>query len=162
MNFTSVKQTLSELQFLLNQISEEDFSKPIEYLSNASIGEHTRHIIELFQCAINSYEIGLLNYDNRERNLLIQTNPSYAIEKIDEICNCIEKENKELILESVFFDEISRINTNYFREVIYNLEHCIHHQALIKVAVFQFDYLCVNENFGVAPSTIVYRNQCAQ
>lgn len=162
MNFTLVKQTLSELQHLLNQISEEDFSKPIQYLSNASIGEHTRHIIELFQCVLNSYEIGLLNYDNRERNLFIQTNPSFAIEKIDEICNGIEKENKELILESNFFDEISRINTNYFREVIYNLEHCIHHQALIKVAVFEFEYLNVNENFGVAPSTIVYRNQCAQ
>lgn len=162
MNFTSVKQTLFELQHLLNQISEDDYSKPIEYLSNASIGEHTRHIIELFQCAINSYEIGQLNYDNRERNLLIQTNPSFAIEKIDEICNTIEKENKEINLESVFFDEVSHIKTNYFREVIYNLEHCIHHQALIKVAVFQFEYLNVNANFGVAPSTIVYRNKCAQ
>jgi hypothetical protein len=162
MNFTSVKQTLFELQHLLNQISEDDYSKPIEYLSNASIGEHTRHIIELFQCAINSYEVGELNYDNRNRNLLIQTSPTYAIEKIDEICTTIEKENKDIILESVFFEEVSRINTNYFREVIYNLEHCIHHQALIKVAVFQFEYLVINENFGVAPSTIVFRNQCAQ
>lgn len=162
MNFTSVKQTLFELQHLLNQISEDDYSKPIEYLSNASIGEHTRHIIELFQCAINSYQVGVLNYDTRNRDILIQTSPSFAIEKIDEICNSIEKENKDLILESVFFDVISRINTNYFREVIYNLEHCIHHQALIKVAVFQFEYLTVNANFGVAPSTIVYRNQCAQ
>lgn len=162
MNFTSVKQTLFELQHLLNQISEDDYSKPIEYLSNASIGEHTRHIIELFQCAINAYEVGELNYDNRSRNLLIQTNPSFAIEKIDEICTTIEKENKDLILESVFFEEVSRIQTNYFREVIYNLEHCIHHQALIKVAVFQFEYLVINPNFGVAPSTIVFRNQCAQ
>ncbi len=162
MNFTSVKQTLFELQHLLHQISEQDYTKPIEYLSNASIGEHTRHIIELFQCAIQAYEVGELNYDNRNRNLLIQTNPSYAIEKIDDICKSIEKENKNLILESVFFEEVSRIDTNYFREVIYNLEHCIHHQALIKVAVYQFDYLVVNDNFGVAPSTIVFRNQCAQ
>lgn len=162
MNFTSVKQTLFELQHLLNQISEDDYSKPIEYLSNASIGEHTRHIIELFQCAINSYEVGELNYDKRNRDVLIQTSPSFAIEKIDEICNTIEKVNKDLTLESVFFEEVSLIKTNYFREVIYNLEHCIHHQALIKVAIFQFDYLTVNTNFGVAPSTIVYRDQCAQ
>ena len=162
MNFTSVKQTLFELQHLLNQISEDDYSKPIEYLSNASIGEHSRHIIELFQCAINSYEVGELNYDNRNRDILIQTSPSFAIEKIDEICNTIEKENKDLILESVFFDVISRINTNYFREVIYNLEHCIHHQALIKVAVLQNDSIKIDSNFGVARSTIEYRKQCAQ
>ena len=98
MNFTSVKQTLFELQHLLNQISEDDYSKPIEYLSNASIGEHTRHIIELFQCAINSYQVGVLNYDTRNRDILIQTSPSFAIEKIDEICNSIEKENKDLII----------------------------------------------------------------
>lgn len=162
MNFTSVKQPLLELQCLLNQISEEDFSKPIEFLSNASIGEHTRHIIELFNCLIASYDTGEVNYDNRNRNILIQTNPSVAIEAIHSICNKIEKENKDLILVSEFFDEISQMPTNYYREVIYNLEHCIHHQALIKVAVFQFEHLSVHENFGVAPSTIAFRNKCAQ
>ena len=162
MNFTSVKQTLFELQHLLNQISEDDYSKPIEYLSNASIGEHTRHIIELFQCAINSYQVGVLNYDTRNRDILIQTSPSFAIEKIDEICNFIEKENKDLILESVFFDVISRINTNYFREVIYNLEHCIHHQAIIKIALLNFGKTEIAENLGVAKSTIEYKKQCAQ
>ncbi len=54
------------------------------------------------------------------------------------------------------------IQTNYFRELLYNLEHCIHHQALIKVAVFQLENIKVTENFGIAPSTIEYKKQCAQ
>jgi hypothetical protein len=41
------------------------------------------------------------------------------------------------------------------------LEHCIHHQALIKVAVLQSAIFC-EWKFGVARSTIEYRKQCAQ
>lgn len=55
-----------------------------------------------------------------------------------------------------------RIQSNYYRELLYNLEHCIHHQALIKVAVLQFENVLLNENFGVARSTIEYRKQCVQ
>lgn len=54
------------------------------------------------------------------------------------------------------------IETNYFREVLYNLEHCIHHQALIKVALLNFNYIQISETFGIAPSTIEFRKICAQ
>jgi hypothetical protein len=47
------------------------------------------------------------------------------------------------------------------RELLYNLEHCIHHQALIKVAVLESDTIFVNENFGVARSTLNIE-KCAQ
>jgi len=58
--------------------------------------------------------------------------------------------------------ELVCIETNYYRELLYNLEHCIHHQALIRVALFQMENIKVNANFGVAPSTIEYRKQCVQ
>jgi hypothetical protein len=51
--------------------------------------------------------------------------------------------------------------SNYFRELLYNLEHCIHHQALIKVAILQCETVTI-DNFGVDQTTIEYRNQCAQ
>ena len=54
------------------------------------------------------------------------------------------------------------IQSNYERELLYNLEHCIHHQALIKVAIIQSNSVAIDENFGVARSTIEYRKQCAQ
>ena len=55
-----------------------------------------------------------------------------------------------------------KIDSNYYRELLYNLEHCIHHQALIKVAVLKNENLKVDANFGVARSTIEYRKQCVQ
>ncbi|WP_395046207.1 DinB family protein [Flavobacterium sp.] len=162
MNFIIVKHTLEELKDLLDQLSNEDFTLPILYLGNSSIGQHSRHIIEMFQCLLNSYESGLLNYDDRLRNNLIQTDTDFAIKSIQDIIKSIERENKNIVLNQIFYENYVSIETNYFRELLYNLEHCIHHQALIKVAIFQFENIQVTENFGIAPSTIEYKKQCVQ
>jgi hypothetical protein len=44
----------------------------------------------------------------------------------------LEKENKKIELQQIVDGEEIRVESNYLRELLYNLEHCIHHQALIK------------------------------
>lgn len=158
----SINKSLNELIDLLNQLSKREYSNPCVELSNATIGEHTRHIIEMFQCLEKQYDLGIVNYDNRERDILIQTDADCAIQNILEIKNNLEKENKNIDLQQVIDGEEIIIQSNYFRELLYNLEHCIHHQALIKVAILKFENVNIDENFGVARSTIEYRKQCAQ
>jgi hypothetical protein len=158
----SIKNSLNELIHLLGQLQNEEYSNPCAELCNASIGEHTRHIIEMYQCLGNQYDSGVVNYDKRERNALIQTNTDFAIQSILEVQNNIEKENKKIDLQQIIDGEEIRIESNYFRELLYNLEHCIHHQALIKVAILQCPTITIDANFGVARSTIEYRKQCAQ
>jgi hypothetical protein len=158
----SINNSLDELIDLLEQLSEEEYSKSCFELSGASIGEHTRHIVEMFQCLNLNYDLGIVNYDKRERNALIQTKADFAVQMILDIKNSIEKENKKLELQQMIDGTAINIQSNYYRELLYNLEHCIHHQALIKVAILKCENVAVNENFGVARSTIEYRNQCAQ
>lgn len=158
----TIHNSLNDLIDLLGQLSDTEYSNPCPELSNASIGEHTRHIIEMFQCLENQYDFGIVNYDLRERNRRIQTETDFAISKIAEIKDNIDKPNKKLKLQQLVDGEEICIESNYSRELLYNLEHCIHHQALIKVAIIRHSELTVNENFGVARSTIEYRNQCAR
>lgn len=158
----SIHKTLTELSDLLFQLSNVDYTNPCEQLSNSTIGEHTRHIIELFQCLQNQYESGTINYDNRLRDYGIQTDTKKAQMAITVILSSMLKPNKDLVLQQVIDEVEVTIGSNYQRELLYNLEHCIHHQALIKVAVLQFKHLKVGENFGVARSTIEYRKECAQ
>ena len=158
----SLNKTLNELVSLLNQISNGDFTSPCKGLSNSTIGEHTRHIIEMFQCLENQYEGGVVNYDKRNRDYKIQTDTDFALQCIEDVKNQLEKKDKKLTLQQIVDGEELHIESNYFRELLYNLEHCIHHQALIKVAVLQNENLSIDENFGVARSTIEYRKQCAQ
>jgi hypothetical protein len=51
---------------------QKEYSNSCAELSNATI-EHTRHIIEMFQCLENQYDLGVVNYDKGKRNTLIQT-----------------------------------------------------------------------------------------
>ena len=78
----SINNSLNELIGLLNQLSDREYSKPCFELSSSSIGEHTRHILEMFQCLNLNYDSGIVNYDKRERNKLIQTNINYAVQMI--------------------------------------------------------------------------------
>ncbi|MBF2708423.1 DinB family protein [Flavobacterium soyangense] len=158
----SIHKTLTELLDLLSQLSNEDYTNPCEELSNSSIGAHTRHIIELFQCLQNQYESGTINYDNRLRDYGIQTDTIKAKMAITAILHSMPRPNKNLILQQVIDENEVTIESNYHRELLYNLEHCIHHQALIKVAVLQLKHLVIDEDFGVARSTIEYRKQCVQ
>lgn len=162
MLLTSINNNLNELIDLLQQLSNAEYAAPCVSLSNASIGEHSRHVIELFQCLEKQYELGVLNYDLRERNIQVQTDTDFAIQQIISIQNNLNKENKNLVLQQQIDGFEVQIESNYHRELLYNFEHCIHHQALIKVAVLQLETISINENFGVARSTIQFRKECVQ
>ena len=158
----SLHHSLNELIDLLHQLSDEEFCSKCSALSDASIGEHTRHIIEMFQCLEKFYDVGIVNYDLRERNKTIQTNTEFAIFCIQEIQKNLDKPNKEIELHQIIEGEKIIITSNYYRELLYNLEHCIHHQALLKVALLPLKNIKIESDFGVARSTIAYRNSCVQ
>lgn len=131
----SINNSLNELIDLLNQLSQTEYSNSCLELSNATIGEHTRHVIEMFQCLERQYDLGVVNYDKRERNTRIQTDTTFAVENILLIQQNLDKKNKSIELLQIINGEEIRNESNYFRELLYNLEHCIHHQALIKVVI---------------------------
>lgn len=160
--FKTTINTLEQFKFVLSQISTSDYETPCSVLSNSTIGQHTRHVIELFQCLLHGYDTASVNYDKRERNKRIEQERDFAILKIEEIVNAIEKEDKPIAVEQCFAEKDLIIKSNYYREVVYNLEHTIHHKALIKIGIKHLCELELPESFGVAPSTIEYKKQCVQ
>jgi hypothetical protein len=134
-------------------------------LNGNTIGQHVRHIVELFQCLETGYGTGIVNYEKRKRDPMIENNKKLAQELLSDIYSNLNKSNKELELEAIY-DEMETepvfISTNYFREVAYNLEHTIHHMALIRVGVSEVSRLILPDNFGIATSTLKHRKQCAQ
>ena len=161
--FNKSTEALNSLINVLHQLPEaKSYTNPCEALSNATIGQHTRHIIELYQCLITGYQAGKVNYDERKRNTLYEIDIPASVEVIREIQQRLEQPDKHLNIFCGNDDNSVSIESNYYREVLYNLEHCIHHQALIKVALLSLKDIEIADGFGVAPSTLQYRQQCAQ
>ncbi len=156
------KDVLLQLLQSISSLSFDEYTQKIHLLSNSSIGEHTRHIIELFQQLLEGYGTASIDYDKRKRNIKIQENIDFAVECIANIICVLDKENKPLNLHIELSNFENIIATNYYRELMYNLEHCIHHQAIIKIAFLYLEKQELAENFGIAKSTIKYRDQCAQ
>ncbi len=161
--FSKSREALGSLVNVLGQLPDQSsYTDPCTALSNASIGQHTRHIIELYQCLLAGYPAAAINYDDRERNTLYENEITAAVDIIKEIQVNLEQPDKTVKIYCGCDGESVCIESNYYREILYNLEHCIHHQALIKVALLAIKDLQIVDGFGVAPSTLQYRQQCAQ
>ncbi len=162
---SSIQNIFVQLTDTLQQLNNEQYTSPCAVLMNATIGQHVRHIIELFQGLENGYENGVVNYEKRKRDIRIESDRMVATQMMHDIYNRIDRADKALILEANYDEHTEthlHIHTNYYRELVYNLEHAVHHMALIRVGLGVVTDIQVPEGFGVATSTIKYRNQCAQ
>lgn len=163
------KKNLLELKDLLNRIQTEDYNRKTDVFSGATVGQHIRHIVEFYLLLISGSFKDTICYDKRERNLKIETDPSYAIQTIDRLIPGIDTliENNPVKLQADFTPDGTSeelISSSVGRELAYCLEHSIHHQAIIKAGLIAMGLKdLTNEGFGLAYSTKRYRNgSCAQ
>jgi uncharacterized damage-inducible protein DinB len=156
-------EILNQISELVSELSDEQYNVMLPILSNSSIGKHVRHIVEFYQCLTNGLSEGYVNYDKRERNLLLENNRGYTKNAIKIISNCIAIiQDNSLLLNTSHDNTVSTMNTSIFRELTYNMEHAIHHLAIIKIGVKNsFEEVNLSENMGVANSTILYQQQLA-
>ena len=161
----AVKNVFVQLSNSLEQLTPEQYRQPSQVILNATIGQHVRHIIELFICLDKGYETGIVNYEKRKRDYRIENDKDLARELLHLVYTRLTKKDKTLLLEVSYdahSDEMVTVATNYYREIIYNLEHTVHHMALIRVGINEVSSIIVPEGYGVASSTIKYRQACAQ
>ena len=162
---TAVGHALSQLTDIIDRLTDAEYTRSIKVLSDASIGQHVRHIIEMFRSLDAGYASGCINYEQRERNLIYETDRMIATQAIRQIMEGLEKEDRELLLEGCYHPgntELLRFRTNYHREVVHNLEHAIHHMAMIRMGMQELNKVDIPEDFGVAAATVKFRSECAR
>lgn len=161
---------LEEIKGLLRKLTKEQYGRKITILSNAFIGQHVRHILEFYQCLFNSDENNCVDYDERKRDLQLETDNEFAVDVINDIIKELSTDKNDFPINFIANysteegEDTQLIKSSFHRELAYNLDHSIHHQALIKVGVIdmQLGHLITDE-FGYAPSTIRYlKKACAQ
>lgn len=153
---------LEQFQQVLSGLSSEQYRTPVQVLEGGTIGKHTRHIVELYLCAFQGYADGEVCYDARQRDPLLESDRDAALSAIDRIKGELERPDRDILLTGEFGGQPYAIRSNYQRELLYNLEHCIHHLALIRPALRELGWNDIPESFGVAPSTMVHRKECAR
>jgi hypothetical protein len=154
---------LTQLSNLVGQLSDAHFTKPLSTLSGSSVGQHLRHTLEFFICLEKGYDSNVVNYDNRLHDKLIETDRFVALNTLERIQEFVasQKVNIPLMLQVGYNPhnaETVAVPTNYFRELTYNIEHAVHHMAIIKIAVKEVaPDILLPKDFGVAVSTMRYQ-----
>lgn len=154
---------LSQLTDVVIQINENDFTRPTETLSNSTIGQHIRHTLEFFLCFEQGYSNGVINYDKRAHDKLIESDKFIALSAIERIRSFITTfADKPLKLEvgyELVNDSFVTIETTSTRELVYNIEHAVHHMAIMKIGIREIaTYIKLAPDFGIAASTIRYKD----
>ncbi|MFN8353996.1 MAG: DinB family protein [Spirosomataceae bacterium] len=156
---------IRQLINLLDTLPAGMYHLPLKSLHENSIGQHTRHIVEFYQCLLNGMSGQVVNYDARERNLRIETDKAYTSHLLAAIASQLEQatEDKPMVLEQAFgLEEPLTIPTYFSRELTYLIEHTIHHLAIIKIGLTEsFPTVYIPAEFGVAHSTLKFRQQQA-
>ena len=166
---------LAQHTTILNMISCDDYTKKCSKYFDASIGGHIRHSLDHFQRVVhfdekpfnkepeNTSNI-LINYDERQRDTLIQTDKKAALEAVRimvvKIPNLkLENEISVSFMGNEKTFESYQMKSSIERELSFASHHSIHHLATIKFMMSDLGYQFEKDSpIGIATSTI----QCNQ
>lgn len=151
---------LEQLREAVDQLHPSHFTRPSRALSGSTIGQHVRHILEFFCCLETGCKEGTVNYDKRDHDAVIANDKGIAAAFISDTIGFVRtlRENKELTLLLGYdpsCDVYQSVSTNTMRELVYNIEHAVHHMAIIKIGMQEIaPEVALPKHFGKAASTI--------
>ncbi|CAK2973989.1 DinB family protein [Vibrio crassostreae] len=149
------------LEFLLT-ISDSDYLTRAKPHVTSSIGEHTRHTLDLFHALILK-ENATVDYNTRRRGHQVEYDRSIAVKEIHYVINWLERLDRNDLEAPIMIQTEVSMDAQVFaslpstleREVTFAALHANHHYAMIKVITTYLDIETCN-TFGYAPTTSSY------
>lgn len=154
---------INQMSDLLERLPRHVYCRPISLFHGSTVGQHIRHIVEFYTCLMEGCDDAFVNYSGRQRNEAISDHPEVALSVLASIATTIARLDMEQVLrvESEFSDALHNkpaYVSSTGRELQYAFDHAVHHLAIIRMGLeTHFPEIPVDQNLGVAPSTIRHR-----
>ena len=155
---------------LLGELDSDSYTCPSPQCFDSKIGGHLRHNIDHYTSFLNGFRKGRVDYDERLRDLRVESDPEFAISELNRIAEELKRiDSSDLDISlKVKMDSGSPDSTMEWslstvrRELQFLLSHTIHHSALIAV-ICNLHGVATPSDFGVAPSTLKHQQtQCVR
>lgn len=130
------------------------------------VGRHIRHVTDHVQSLVDGAQIGTIDFNFRTRDSDTERNPHHALSlieqqqrRLDQLATRDFEQAITVISEMSFDQSLSRgFQSTLAREVLYLINHTIHHAAYVKVMLQQHQVFLPAE-IGLAPCTMSYERQ---
>lgn len=162
----SLGYTLRQLEETLDVIDALPPGEQRAAYTDSGVGRHLRHIFDHFLALRRGLERGTVDYDHRHRDNPVERDPGRARAQLAGIlswCAALEVTDQELTVVSEIDTRETRsihFRSNLPRELLYLINHSIHHAAHIKLMLAGLG-IALPGHIGLAPSTASHlRQQC--
>ncbi|MDV7185648.1 DinB family protein [Lutibacter sp. TH_r2] len=154
----AIEKNLTRGIKLLENISDEEYSNTTIAPYYSSIGGHTRHILDVFDCIFEGLQASNVNLIKRKRNTLVENKTAEGIQYFKSIISKLESiENHDLNEIIQVTDDLGEgvVTANYTiaSVLIQAHSHAIHHFASVGYVISQLGIDLPDEDFGFNPTT---------
>lgn len=160
----SAKDSLAQFVTIIDSIELLPNEKRNDFYIDNTVGKHIRHVVDHYLAFFKSLDSGILNYNLRNRDSQIEKDSQLAKIKINEVISRLENistKNTELNVISEI-DSFALVDftfkSNIPRELLYLVNHTIHHAAYVKLIADNAN-IKIDADIGVAPATATFRRQ---
>ncbi|MFL0799054.1 MAG: DinB family protein [Agarilytica sp.] len=154
---------------LVNALSDAQYRFTDSSYTQSSIGQHFRHIIDMYMVVSYPDDSSIIDYDTRRRGADVETCCDTAIRELNVIKTYISAYLNNLdesialldqdvdIKTEVTIDETHSVvlRSNKLRELVFTSSHAVHHFALISM-IAKIQGIVLDKNIGVAPATATF------
>lgn len=125
------------------------------------IGTHVRHIVDHYRVFQQGLADGVIDYNQRNRETPIERDPKVAMSALEELYEWFQRaplDNKSVIVISeisISHSESTTIESCVDRELIYLINHTLHHVAYANLLAASLG-IEMQPHLGVAPATASY------
>ncbi len=157
----SLLDSLIQFEDILTKTNALPADKAHAFYCKSNAGKHVRHVLDHILAFIPCVESGVLDYNLRNRESAVETDWHAAQEQLSTILEKLESlnfdnKNIEVISEiGVCTTTNTSFRSNIAREVLYLINHTIHHAAYIRL-LGQGCGVTLGDHIGIAPATATY------
>ncbi|MDO6803090.1 DinB family protein [Wenyingzhuangia sp. 1_MG-2023] len=153
-----IVKNLEKGKYLLSNITDDKYSNKSIPPYYSSIGAHTRHVLDMFQCIFIGVDKQYVDFTKRERNLEVETYTLSGIEYFDKIINCLKKlQESELKLTLEVADDLGsgKVVVTSTLGAMLSQAHChaIHHYASVGYLMHILEIYLPIDGFGINATT---------
>ncbi|PVZ69691.1 DinB family protein [Pelagibaculum spongiae] len=153
-------ETIDQLSEFIEKLSEQDYQYTGSSLFESSIGQHLRHILDLYMAMMHPLQNGLIDYDVRRRGIPLETDKSVGLLELQQTRNWLETLTEQTLFEPIEVKsevmlsstQSIQVTSTLGRELCFTSSHLVHHLAIM-AAIARLIGHQVDSAIGQAPTT---------
>jgi len=157
----AVINSLLQVSDVLDEVQALDKDVALKFYCDNNAGKHVRHVLDHFLAFLPAHKEGVLDYNTRNRDSIVEKDWQEAKTQLNDIVEIlktlpVDEKNLKIISEIDVCDSKSdTFSSNTSRELLYLINHTMHHAAYIKL-VAKGCGITLPDHIGIAPSTASY------